>query len=588
VHLCCGACLCLSVGAHAAQSAPAGYDKAKIRLDRLFDDPKRSAWREPWAQLADEFYDIYRQEKDWINRPAALYRSALALDELSRRSFNRKDAENAKKRYLQLADAHPASPLADDALLQIARLHADRLSDVPGAIGLVEDLCARYPKSDSCLQGRILAGEYASRPPGEPARKAGKDADRVRPAQTQAAQAEEKDAPRKAGKADSTGRPARITALKWDTRGPGVTVEIGLSGPSPWELRSRAADAKKGVRPALILELPGTRPDDSVSPGARIERSSLQRVRLDYHQPDFTRILLDFSKLARFSIQSGDDGKKLIIHTAGNAAALPGGLTPGNVVRSPAAMEAERRRAASSPMLAATRNIASQFGLNVRTVVIDAGHGGKDPGTHHNGILERAVTLDVALQLGKVLKSKGFEVKHTRTRDVWIPLQDRAALANKLNGDLFISLHVNASHNPKKTGIETYYLDVAGSTAAAGVASFENMLSNRKLGDLERMIGDLMLNARKSESIRLAQDVQQKILDRLRRKGFPTENGGARGAPFVVLLGTHMPAILVEIGYCTNVQEAKRLATAAYREALVQGIVGGVETYADRLRTANP
>jgi N-acetylmuramoyl-L-alanine amidase len=552
--------------------SPPRYEQAKKDLERLYQDARRSGWRDPWQKLADEFFAVYEMEKNWVNRPAALFRSALALDELARRSFARKDAEAALQRYQQLLDRHPSSALTDDALLRVALLRAERLDDAAGALSAVEKLCGLYPKSEACRQGRELIKKRQAGPPA-PAAKQGKDLDAV------------SDPAPVAG----TG-PARIQELRWTSKGNLIQGVITLSKAPPWELRSQKGNEKSGLAPSLTLDLGDARPEASVSPGGKISDSALRRVRLDYHKSGLTRILLDFSKLARFSIREEDAGKRLIIQATAKPAALPGGLEPGNVVRSQSAAAAERQRAGqraeeSQAFLVATRNLASQFGLSVRTVVIDPGHGGKDSGTHHNGILEREVALDLALRLGKALKAQGFDVSYTRTRDTWISLSDRVDLANRKKGDLFVSLHVNASPNTKMVGLETYYLSVSSSTAAASLASFENMLSSRKLGDLETMITDLMRGARKDESVRLARDVQRNCLDALRKKGFTMENGGSRGAPFVVLMGTNMPAVLVEAGYCTNPQEAKRLLSPAFRNALAQGIVDGIVAYAERLRT---
>ncbi len=559
--------ICLHAAeSRAATPSPQRYEQAKSDLERLYKDERRSKWREPWQKLAATFLDIYTKEKDWVNRPAALFRSALALDELARRSFTAADAKAACERYLRVADKHRTNPLADDALLAAAKLQAERLDDLPGALKTVDRLCSVYPKSDACRQGRELVKGYTQDVDPPQGKKAKPSLDQPVPKQEM----------------------ARISSLSWSTRGKVVKVELELDKPVAWELRS--TPGKNGESPVLILDLAGARPDASVTPGGKISGSSLKRVRLDYHKPLMTRLLLDYSKLERFTIREQDGGKKLVVESTMLPAELAGGLTPGNTIRSHRAAVAERRRGAdadSSAFWVATHNLASQFGLNVRTVVIDAGHGGKDPGTRHNGILERDVALDLAKRLGKVLRAEGFDVKYTRTGDTFVSLNGRAEIANRHKADIFISLHINASTNAKKTGFETYYLDVSSSTAAASLASFENMLSNRKLGDLENIITDLMRGARRDESVRLARDVQQKTLSRLAKKGYTMHNGGIRGAPFVVLMGTNMPAVLVEAGYCTNRAEAKRLGSTAFRNAMAQGIADGVLAYAERLRSSN-
>ena len=234
--------------------------------------------------------------------------------------------------------------------------------------------------------------------------------------------------------------------------------------------------------------------------------------------------------------------------------------------------------------------MASQLGLTVRKVFIDAGHGGKDPGTSHNDILERMVTLDVAQLLGRLLEANGLEVAYSRRKDMAVSLSERTRKANAERADLFVSIHVNASENAQINGFETYYLDLASNPQAARVATLENAGSDRRLSDMQCMLADVMLNARVEESRRLAADIQRLSLFRLKKRDYTVRNNGVKSAPFHVLLGAQMPAILVEVGYCTNRDEARNLAKSAYRHALAEGLAEGILAYRDRLlkrRTAD-
>jgi N-acetylmuramoyl-L-alanine amidase len=228
-------------------------------------------------------------------------------------------------------------------------------------------------------------------------------------------------------------------------------------------------------------------------------------------------------------------------------------------------------------------NMADQLGLTVGTVFIDAGHGGRDPGTSHHGILERVITLDVALALGKLLEQNGLSVVYSRTRDVSVSLSDRACKANSAHADLFVSIHVNANEDASVSGFETYYLDLASNDHEARVAARENVGSDRRLGDMRDLLADVMLSNRVEESRRLAVDIQQTMLSFLKQKKFRQKNSGAKAAPFHVLIGAGMPAVLAELGYCTNTAEARNLADPQYRRILAEGLAWGILAYKNRL-----
>ena len=162
-------------------------------------------------------------------------------------------------------------------------------------------------------------------------------------------------------------------------------------------------------------------------------------------------------------------------------------------------------------------------------------------------------------------------------------MRERTARANAAGADLFVSIHVNANDDASVQGFETYYLDIASNPEAARLATLENADGDHKLGDMQKMLADVMLNARVDESRHLAQDIQRLAQFRFKRRQFETKDNGIKSAPFLVLLGAQMPAVLVEIGYCTNKEEATRLLTSKYRMTLAEGLAEGILAYKDRL-----
>ena len=158
-------------------------------------------------------------------------------------------------------------------------------------------------------------------------------------------------------------------------------------------------------------------------------------------------------------------------------------------------------------------------------------------------------------------------------------MQERPLLANKKKADLFISLHVNANNNPAVRGLETYYLDEAKTQDAALVAARENSTSVRSISDLQFILTDLMLSAKVKESHHLADCVHAGILKTVKEAGQPAPDNGVRSAPFYVLVGARMPAILVEFGYITNSRDAANLQSEAYLQLQAEGLVAGILQY---------
>lgn len=218
-----------------------------------------------------------------------------------------------------------------------------------------------------------------------------------------------------------------------------------------------------------------------------------------------------------------------------------------------------------------------------KLIVIDPGHGGSDSGAVGNGLKEKNVVLATSKKLGALLTKRGYKVLYTRSTDVFINLRSRTAFAAKRNADMFISIHANAAPNAsaasKMSGVETFFLSPARSERSKNAAALENK------GDLEDMntfSKQTFLNFLNREKIissnKLAIDIQSYMLSSV-KKSFSSRDGGVREAPFWVLVGATMPAVLVEIGYITHPDEGKNLGKSAYQDRIAQGIANGVDAY---------
>jgi len=230
-------------------------------------------------------------------------------------------------------------------------------------------------------------------------------------------------------------------------------------------------------------------------------------------------------------------------------------------------------------------SLSRQLGLGISRIVIDPGHGGHDPGASGHGIKESELTLDIALRLEKLLQDEpGIEVVLTRRTNVYVPLEERTAIANRESADLFLSIHANASRNIAANGIETYFLSFASTPDAEAVAARENSASERAMHSLPDIIKAIALNNKLDESRDLASMVQESMITRLRKSNKAIRNLGVKKAPFVVLIGAGMPSVLAEISFLTNRQEAQLLKTPAYKDRIAEALHDAVMKYRRALK----
>jgi N-acetylmuramoyl-L-alanine amidase len=216
----------------------------------------------------------------------------------------------------------------------------------------------------------------------------------------------------------------------------------------------------------------------------------------------------------------------------------------------------------------------------VRTIVLDPGHGGRDPGAIGlDGVVEKDVTLDLAKRMRERLERWGFRVVMTRNADETVSLPERIALADAHGGDLFLSLHVNAAPRVSASGIETYYLDAADERHSDQVAARENGIAPEESDTLQRTLAQLRITEVSQRSALLARHVHGAVLRRMNARYGETEDLGIRKGPFYVLFLSSMPAALVEVGFATNPVDAARLRDDGYRELLADGLASGLTAY---------
>jgi N-acetylmuramoyl-L-alanine amidase domain protein len=222
---------------------------------------------------------------------------------------------------------------------------------------------------------------------------------------------------------------------------------------------------------------------------------------------------------------------------------------------------------------------------NSKIIVLDAGHGGKDAGAiGENKIYEKNVVLAIALKTGEELTTRGYKVFYTRSKDKFINLRDRTSMANDKLADLFISIHANAAPNTTKAktmhGIETFFLSPARSERSKNAAALENKTDIEEMNYFSQQTFLNFLNREKIiASNKLAIDVQREVLASARKINSNVSDGGVREAPFWVLVGALMPAVLLEVGYITHPNEGKLINQSSYQNAIAKGLADGVDIY---------
>ena len=219
-----------------------------------------------------------------------------------------------------------------------------------------------------------------------------------------------------------------------------------------------------------------------------------------------------------------------------------------------------------------------------KVIVLDAGHGGDDPGAINGSLKEKNIVLSIAQKAGKELQGRGYKVYYTRSKDKFINLRDRTKYANDKAADLFISIHANAAPNKTKAatmhGIETFFLSPARSERSKNAAALENKSDIEEMNFFSKQTFLNFLNREKIiASNKLAIDVQREVLARAKSVSSKASDGGVREAPFWVLVGALMPAVLLEVGYITHPGEGELINNSKYQDALAKGLANGVDVY---------
>jgi N-acetylmuramoyl-L-alanine amidase len=329
-------------------------------------------------------------------------------------------------------------------------------------------------------------------------------------------------------------------------------VVIDLEGEAKYEANFLRADPVRKLPPRIFIDIEkATLRDEIIRHPREVRNGLLTRVRAGRFRAGVVRVVIDLERESGYRVFDLSNPSRIIVDVEGTSGARKRSVlpdAPGKVV-----------------------------------VMLDPGHGGKDPGaTGPTGLREK----DVVLAIGRMVRRKlsrlpGFDVRMTRDSDVFIPLEERTAMANKANADIFVSLHINSSRNRKARGVSTYVLSRASDREALELAARENGVSVKKLSEVRFIIDDLSTYGRKKESLRLAKTVNDTIVRNIKRRHGPVHNLGLKQAPFYVLVGARMTAVLVETSFISNRSEEKRLRRRSYLETIADSVVEAIRYYGE-------
>jgi N-acetylmuramoyl-L-alanine amidase len=310
----------------------------------------------------------------------------------------------------------------------------------------------------------------------------------------------------------------------------------------------------------------------------RVQSGNLQRIRIGKWKTQTIRVVFDFDRIGKYNRFYLTSPFRIVfdIYRQKEFVSRARQLQE----TAPAeALPAERPSGGIPVPELGTPSIARQLGLGVHRIVIDPGHGGKDPGTVNRqlGVQEKDITLDIGKRLNAILNEhKELEVILTRPRDVYVPLEERAAIANSNQGDIFVSIHTNSAPRLTARGVESYYLNMTADPRAMEVAAQENAMSSKSMAEMRTILDQILHNSKISESRILSQFIQSSMVANLQRKYDAIEDLGVKKAPFYVLLGAQMPSALIEVSFLSHRDEARRLGIPEYRQAVAAGLYLGI------------
>jgi len=539
---------------HAEDRGEKLYTETFTLYKSLAVDPDKVQNKEIWQTIARAFYSIYKNHPSSSKAPNSLFLSGKMYEEMGERFNSQDDLDTAVEYSRLFVRVYPDNRLADDAQLRVARIVEKRSKR--DAYTEYEKVVDDFPNGD---MKNIAGHKLKDLAPFKPSTKT-------------------------VSKPASNSGLVKVSQIRHWSTNDFTRVVIHVDKEMPFTSRFLKADPKNGKPPRLFVDIKGTNVDKNlyVEP---IKNGLLEEIKFARNTRNQVRVVLYINSFEDYKVFALQDPFRIVMDIHGSGAGkgkyyakekdsgdykYESGLPEDNV-----------------------SSLSEALGLKIRTVVIDAGHGGHDPGAiGHTGLKEKDVTLKIAKTLKAKLDKDGkkfgiTKVHLTRGTDKFIPLEERTGIAKKLGADLFISIHANAARNKNAYGTETYILSFTNDQRSLAVAARENATTRISRSDMDNVLKKYLLSAKINESEKLASYVQGSVITNLSRKYKPVKNKGVKKAPFIVLLGADIPSILVETSFITNPTEEKRLKSNGYIDDLADGIFTGIKRYSTEVQTAS-
>ncbi|WP_234990774.1 N-acetylmuramoyl-L-alanine amidase [Paucidesulfovibrio gracilis] len=527
------------------------FNEAYREFHSLAKDTKRKRFRSHWEDVEALFNAVYSRNPKGEYAPKALYYNGRVYEEMGAVSFVDSDYAKAVDYYHRAAERFPTHTWIDDCLYRAGVLLRDKLDNPAGAHRDFLAVVREHPDGDMRERAQRALNELDATA-----------------AQQQAAAPR----PRPVSTADG---PAHLDMIRYRSSDDYTRVVLEMDHPVEYVYKFLDPIPEKGKGHRVYIDLRNARMGADIDRNVRISDGILRGYRVGQNDAQTTRVVLDLLKYQDHKVFHLDNPFRIVVDV----------YSPDKPPSSATAQQSIPEDAAKRYEDVDPQDLVKVLGLTIKTVMIDAGHGAHDKGAAHNGLYEKDINLTVAKEVGALLEKEGFHVLYTRTDDTFVPLEERTAMANMSKVDLFLSLHCNAFRKSSIRGFETYSLSLKSSSEQARrVAARENGVQPHQISDLQFILADLVLNSKVEESSDLAEDIQRNVVRHVRGK-YGIRDHGHRHAPFYVLMGAKMPAVLVEMGYLTNRHDAANLGSAKYRRRIAEGIVKGVLAYKKRIES---
>jgi len=521
------------------------YNLADKCYRRLLSDQRKQKYRDNWLKCIDGFKKVYQYDPSGIWAAAGLYKTAELYQGLHRKSFRDSDLERSREYFNRIIADYPDSSYREKAEKAVGRHGIARPSQKTA-------VAKAKPKGES------------TKPSAQKAI--------VKPSTT--FQHEKGVAP-----ASAAGQ-TTVTGLRYWSNPSYTRIVIDLDGKAGYIHRLLKRDPSIHKPQRLYVDIQKSQLGKSIERIIPIDDDLLSNARAGQHTADAVRVVVDIKSFETYNIFPLNNPFRIVIDVRGKRDAVGGRPSAPSV-------EAKAKPGKAGGKVAPGA-IAKQLALGVKRIVIDPGHGGRDYGApgYLKNVHEKHIVLQISKRLATKIRQKlGCEVILTRSTDKYLTLEERTAIANTENADLFISIHTNSARDRRAYGVMTFILNLATDDEAILVAARENATSTKNIGDLQTILSDLMQNVKIEESSRLAGRVQKSTVQHMSKHYSRIKNKGVKQAPFYVLLGAQMPSILVETSFISNPRECKRLVTGKYQEQMAEGIFQGIKAY---IRETNP